>query len=119
MPSRRGSRLADRSGQGLVEYALILALASLGMVFALVILQDSIGNSMLGSSRQIDAAATGAAGTLPGDPSGAGTETGDGGASAGAGADQGDYGDGKSHGHGNGKGNSGHRRGNGGPNGRK
>lgn len=118
MPSRRGSRLADDSGQGLVEYALILALASLGMVFALVILQDSIGNSMLRSSRQIDAAAAGAPG-LPGDPSGAGTETGDGGASAGAGADQGDYGDGKGHGHGNDKGNSGNGHGNGGPNGRK
>jgi hypothetical protein len=117
MPSRRGSRLADDSGQGLVEYALILALASLGMVFALVILQDSIGNSMLGSSRQIDAAAAGAPTTLPGDPSG--TETGDRGANAGSGADPGDYSDGKSHGHGNGKGNSGSGRGNGGPNGRK
>jgi len=79
MPSRRGSRLADDSGQGLVEYALILSLASLGMVFALVVLQDSIGNSMLGSSRQVDAAATGAVSTplLRGGPSSARPETDD------------------------------------------
>jgi Flp pilus assembly pilin Flp len=79
MPSRRGSRLVDDSGQGLVEYALILALASLGMVFALVVLQDSIGNSMLGSSRQIVAASTGEASTqlLRGGPSGGGAGTGD------------------------------------------
>ena len=61
MRLRRG-RLVQDSGQALIEYALILALASLGIVSALMILQDSLGNSMQASSHQIDAAAEGRAG---------------------------------------------------------
>jgi Flp pilus assembly pilin Flp len=67
----RAGRLVQDSGQALIEYALILALASLGIVSALMILQDSLGNSMQASSHQIDAAATGhAGGPLPGEPAG-------------------------------------------------
>ena len=61
MPSRRRSRLASESGQGIIEYTLVLALASLGMVLALLILQDGMGGTMLGSSHRIDAAGAGGA----------------------------------------------------------
>ena len=72
----RAGRLVQDSGQALIEYALILALASLGIVSALMILQDSLGNSMQASSHQIDAAATGhAGGRLPGAPAGGTTGT--------------------------------------------
>jgi Flp pilus assembly pilin Flp len=104
------------SGQALVEYALILALASLGIVSALMILQGSLGNSMQASSHQIDAATGGAAGSqLSGQP--AGGETGAARPATG-GEDDGD-GTGGPAGHGNGKGNSGNGNGNGGPNGRR
>jgi Flp pilus assembly pilin Flp len=77
MPFRRGARLADDSGQGLVEYTLVLALASLGMMLALVILQNSTGGAMRATGRPRAAAPAGspAGPLLPGDP--AGTETGD------------------------------------------
>jgi Flp pilus assembly pilin Flp len=56
-----------------MEYALILALASLGIVSALIILQRSLGNSVEVSGRRIDAATGGSAGqALPGQPLGAG-----------------------------------------------
>ena len=65
----RAGRLVQDSGQALIEYALILALASLGIVSALMILQGSLGNSMQASSHQIDAAGEGRAGEpLPGGP---------------------------------------------------
>jgi Flp pilus assembly pilin Flp len=67
----RCRRLVQDSGQALIEYALILALASLGIVSALIILQGSLGNSMQASGRRIDAAAEGRAGEpLPGQPAG-------------------------------------------------
>ena len=66
----RRRRLAQDCGQALIEYALILALASLGIVSALIILQGSLGNSMQASGRRIDAAAEGRAGEPPGQPAG-------------------------------------------------
>jgi Flp pilus assembly pilin Flp len=99
----RARRLVHDSGQALAEYALILALASLGIVSALIILQGSLGNSMQASGHQIDAAA-GAAGLVTGGEPG---------------GEDGDYGTGDPGGHGNGRGNSGNGNGNGGPNGRK
>ena len=70
----RPRRLVQDSGQALIEYALILALAALGIVSALMILQGSLGNSMRASSHQIDAAAEGRAGELlPGEPAGGAT----------------------------------------------
>ena len=69
----RAGRLVQDSGQALIEYALILALAALGIVSALMILQGSLGNSMQASSQRIDAAAEGRAGEpLPGAGSPAG-----------------------------------------------
>jgi Flp pilus assembly pilin Flp len=104
----RPRQLAHDSGQALAEYALILALASLGIVSALIILQGSLGNSMQASGHQIDAAAEGRVGEpLPGQPAG--------GTTGAAGPVTG----GESGGHGNGKGNSGNGSGNGGSNGRK
>jgi len=92
----RAGRLVQDSGQALIEYALILALATLGIVSALMILQGTLGNSMQASSHQIDAAAEGRAGELlRGEPAGGATGV--------AGSD----------------GNSGNGNGNQGPNGRK
>ena len=65
-------------GQALAEYALILALASLGVIFAVLILQDSLGTTFQGANARIDAAS---AATSPAE--GGGAETG-----AGAGAEQ-------------------------------
>ena len=62
MRLRAAGRLVQDSGQALIEYALVLALASLGIVSALMILQGGLGNSMQASSHRIDAAAEGRAG---------------------------------------------------------
>jgi Flp pilus assembly pilin Flp len=76
LPTRAGQFVED-CGQGLVEYALILALASLGVVLAVLILQDSLGTTFQGASARIDAASTatspprGAAGGAGVDQSGA------------------------------------------------
>jgi Flp pilus assembly pilin Flp len=81
-------RLAQHSGPALIEYALILALASLGIVSALMILRRSLGNTVQGSGRQIDAAAPGARGqVLSGEPFRGGAEVGSGSPATGAGDD--------------------------------
>lgn len=36
--------IADDSGQGLVEYALIIALVAIGLIVILTLLRNSIGN---------------------------------------------------------------------------
>jgi Flp pilus assembly pilin Flp len=104
MPRRRAERLAQDSGQALVEYALILAAASVGIAVALLILRNSIGTTVEATGNRIDAAGTATgyvdAGSAPGGTS-AGTDAGN---SAG-------------HGGGNGQGNSGNGLGNGGSNG--
>jgi Flp pilus assembly pilin Flp len=107
MRPRRDGWLVQDSGQALIEYAVILALTSLAIVSALLLLRASIGNTISGSSRQVDAAGS-AGGYAPGTGS---AVTAPGGAGAGT--------DGAGTGHGNGKGNSGNGNGNGGPNGRK
>ncbi|MGN6391434.1 MAG: Flp family type IVb pilin [Gemmatimonadales bacterium] len=108
-------RLSER-GQGLVEYSLILAVASVGVMVALLILRDSLGNTFAGTRAKIDAAATANApsdgGGVAGQPSGGDPATSD---PSSGGDHRGRHG----HGHGNGKGNSGYGNGNGGPNGRK
>jgi Flp pilus assembly pilin Flp len=95
------SRLADDSGQGIVEYALILALASVGIMVSLMFLRDSIGSTFDWTSARIDAAST-SSGGVSGSTVGSGTGTPNGG---------------NGHGGGNGQGNSGNGNGNGGPNG--
>ncbi len=107
-----GRGLRNERGQSVVEYALILAGASVGIAIALLILRDSLGGTLAGTSARIDAAATLNAPTIPGDPGGGVTA----GQPSGGDDDGGGHGNGQ---HGNGKGNSGNGNGNGGPNGRK
>ena len=65
-------KIFENSGQALAEYALILALALLGIVSALLILQDSLEDTLRTSGRQIDAARWG--GYCPVRPSAAGRQ---------------------------------------------
>jgi Flp pilus assembly pilin Flp len=92
LPTRR---LVHDSGQALAEYALILALASLGIVSALIILQGSLGNSVQASGHRIDAAAQGrAAEPLPGQPTDGSAGAAGPGTSGEAGGGDGGYGSG-------------------------
>jgi Flp pilus assembly pilin Flp len=65
----RGNWLAQDDGQGMVEYALILALTSLGMVLALLLLRESLASPVRGSSNALDAVTAGAPAAA--DPGGA------------------------------------------------
>ncbi len=47
---------ADESGQGLVEYALIVALVAIGLIAILVLMRTSIGNTFNGSKNELNAA---------------------------------------------------------------
>ena len=98
---RRARWLAQDDAQGLVEYAVILALTSLGMILALMLLRDSISSPVQGSSNQLDGLTA-----SPAVPSGAGDPGG-----LGGGGQQGRPA------HGNGQGNNGQGNGNGGSNG--
>jgi Flp pilus assembly pilin Flp len=71
-------RLVGESGQAMLEYALLLALTSLAIISALLLLRDSLGNGVRGPSDQIGGAAS-----SPGYEQGG---TGAGGAAAGGGA---------------------------------
>jgi Flp pilus assembly pilin Flp len=103
MHSRRDTWRVLDSGQGLMEYALILGLTSLAIVSALLILRNSIGSSFNDSGGQVNAAAE----TAGYDP-----------ALAGAGGDDHDYGTPGNGQGGNGQGSNGKGNGNGGSNGR-
>ena len=48
----------DESGQGLVEYALIIALVAIGLIVILTLLRNSIGNVFNVSRNSLDAAPT-------------------------------------------------------------
>ena len=67
---RRARWLAQDDAQGLVEYAVILALTSLGMILALMLLRDSISSPVQGSSNQLDGLTASPPGA--GDPGGLG-----------------------------------------------
>ena len=109
----RPRRLLENPGQALIEYALILALASLAIVSVLIILQRRLGGTMLGTGRRLDAATTGVADQArPGEPVGGETGT------AGPAPSEVD-GTGHPDGHGKGKSNNGGDYGDGGPNGSK
>ena len=45
---------ADESGQGLVEYALIIALVAVGLIAILLVLRNSIGNVFKNASQQLN-----------------------------------------------------------------
>jgi pilus assembly protein Flp/PilA len=50
--------MSDESGQGLVEYALIIALVAIGLIVILTLLRNSIGNVFNTSKNALDAAPT-------------------------------------------------------------
>jgi pilus assembly protein Flp/PilA len=51
--------LGDESGQGLVEYALIIALVAIGLIAILTLLRNSIGNVFNESKNRLDNAPQG------------------------------------------------------------
>ena len=48
----------DESGQGLVEYALIIALVAVGLIAILLVLRNSIGNVFNNAATQLNNAPT-------------------------------------------------------------
>jgi pilus assembly protein Flp/PilA len=48
--------MSDRSGQGLVEYALIIALVAIGLIVILTLLRNSIGNVFNQTKNTLDGA---------------------------------------------------------------
>lgn len=48
--------LGDESGQGLVEYALIIALVAIGLIAILVLFRNAIGNVFNSSRNTLNAA---------------------------------------------------------------
>ena len=57
---RSGSRrwFRDRSGQALVEYAILIALVAVGLMGALILLRDAVGAVYAHTGNQIEQAAT-------------------------------------------------------------
>ena len=49
----------DESGQGLVEYALIIALVAIGLIVILTLLRNAIGNVFNASRNALNNAPTG------------------------------------------------------------
>lgn len=56
MRDRLGSLLAEDSGQGLVEYALIIFLVSIGLVLALTLLKNQVSNLFTNINTAVNAA---------------------------------------------------------------
>jgi pilus assembly protein Flp/PilA len=50
--------LSDETGQGLVEYALIIALVAVGLIAILLVLRNSIGNVFNNAATQLNNAPT-------------------------------------------------------------
>ncbi len=48
----------DESGQGLVEYALIIALVAVGLIAILLVLRNSVGNVFRNAATQLNNAPT-------------------------------------------------------------
>ena len=46
----------DESGQGLVEYSLIVALVAIGLIAILVLMRTAIGNTFNGSKNELNSA---------------------------------------------------------------
>jgi pilus assembly protein Flp/PilA len=49
---------SEESGQGLVEYALIIALVAVGLIAILLVLRNSIGNVFNNAATQLNNAPT-------------------------------------------------------------
>jgi len=50
--------MSDESGQGLVEYALIIALVAVGLIAILLVLRNAIGNVFNNAATQLNNAPT-------------------------------------------------------------
>jgi pilus assembly protein Flp/PilA len=50
--------LSDETGQGLVEYALIIALVAVGLIAILLVLRNAIGNVFNNAATQLNNAPT-------------------------------------------------------------
>jgi pilus assembly protein Flp/PilA len=48
--------IADESGQGLIEYAMIVALVATALIAILVLFRNSVGNVFNSSRNELDAA---------------------------------------------------------------
>ena len=46
----------DDAGQGLVEYALIIAMVAIGLIAILVLMRNAVGNTFNGSKNELNAA---------------------------------------------------------------
>jgi Flp pilus assembly pilin Flp len=53
-----GCRLRDTSGQGLVEYAILIAFVAVGLIGALILLRDAVGAVYAYTGNRIEQAAT-------------------------------------------------------------
>ncbi len=53
------SFINDESGQGLVEYALIVALVAIGLIAILVLLRNAVGNVFNESRNRLNSAGVG------------------------------------------------------------
>ena len=60
MHSLRGSFWSDETGQGLVEYALIIALVAVGLIAILLVLRNSIGDVFNNAAEALENAPTSA-----------------------------------------------------------
>ncbi|MDF3052723.1 MAG: Flp/Fap pilin component [Geminicoccaceae bacterium] len=58
MHSIARSLWSDETGQGLVEYALIIALVAVGLIAILLVLRNSIGNVFNNAASQLNNAPT-------------------------------------------------------------
>ena len=54
MPSVWETFRGDETGQGLVEYALIIALVAVGLIAILLVLRNSIGNVFNNAAKQLN-----------------------------------------------------------------
>ena len=109
----------SQTGQGLVEYSLILSAVAVALMAVLFTLRNSTGNVYNGTSNSLGQVVGCAYGSSPGGCPGAGasaTSTGAGSGSGQSGNGNGN-GNGNGHGGGNGQGNNGNGNGNGGGNG--
>ena len=51
-----GRFAGDDAGQGLVEYAIIIAMVAIGLIGILVLMRTAIGNTFNGSKNELNAA---------------------------------------------------------------
>jgi Flp pilus assembly pilin Flp len=51
-----GRFAGDDAGQGLVEYAIIIAMVAIGLIAILVLMRTAIGNTFNGSKNELNAA---------------------------------------------------------------